>query len=70
MVFHSKSRHRCYENIQWVSPINFICISHTKEFLHFTQIFNASNFVSVELKINSFSPLLVQQGPYTILKDL
>ena len=30
----------------------------------------ASNFVSVELKINSFSPLLVQQGPYTILKDL
>ena len=30
----------------------------------------ASNFVSVELKINSFSPLLVLQGPYTILKDL
>ena len=35
-----------------------------------TSVLSVTPKISVELKINSFSPLSVRQGPYTILKDL
>ena len=35
-----------------------------------TSVLSVTPKISVELKINSFSPLSVRQGPYTTLKDL
>ena len=35
-----------------------------------TSVLSVTPKISVELKMNSFSPLSVRQGPYTILKDL